>query len=458
MTIIAVVLFITISFFWAYRKYLAKSLNLIDLLLAIQIVAQFVIVEHDIGPVSLRIYNIAVLFFLFIVNVSVKKLNIFANKITKALFLIGVLTLGWMYVTSVIRGEWTNALLYNFLSYHVYAILWFLVLQYFARTREKVIFLSSLLVIIAAVNACAALAQWAGIDSAWALFEALVPDSQMRNEDLLVFEKRSFGYTPGLQSYSVPLSYLMLFGLIVWSYLLVGFKKTLTLKKSFTILLLLIFQAGIVVSLSRSSFVVFNFLVVVSFFWFSKRFLTNRTSKGGLIGAILILGFLYVLLIELPNMSYESIKGYDTSRLFVFSNSGRISLWMIGISLAFRHPLLGPGNERFVTELGELTAPHNLFVNSLVSYGVPGFIFTVLLLWQVVKLCKHSLRKAIMFNPISAHSIGLVLVLIGYILKGMFHNDSFSTGGIIGWLLIGLISGDCCSTESNSTRNDTRYS
>jgi hypothetical protein len=134
------------------------------------------------------------------------------------------------------------------------------------------------------------------------------------------------------------------------------------------------------------------------------------------------------------------------------SAQARLPLNVIGVSIALEHPLgigsieefneFSVGNYEVVAHMKGAEAvrylsPHNQFLNTLLYWGIPGFLMLMLLFYYKFRVLFRLLRCR--DDLIWAVAFGILGVSIAYIITSFFHNAGPFTGDIFYWYVIGLI-------------------
>ena len=134
------------------------------------------------------------------------------------------------------------------------------------------------------------------------------------------------------------------------------------------------------------------------------------------------------------------------------SAQARLPLNVIGINIALEHPLgigsieefneFSADNYEIVAhmkgaEAVRYLAPHNQFLNTLLYWGIPGFLMLMLLFFYKFRVLFRLLKCQNDF--IWAVAFGILGVSVAYIVTSFFHNAGPFTGDIFYWYVIGLI-------------------
>ena len=135
------------------------------------------------------------------------------------------------------------------------------------------------------------------------------------------------------------------------------------------------------------------------------------------------------------------ISSNSTSKDFQKAGSGRMNLWINGINLFFKKPILGYGPENLGIKYLEtgitIDKPHNLLIQLATTSGAPGLILyissVIIILWRSFKLfnTKNLLHTVCMFT------------IVAYLISAMFGNSMYYTSPyyfiLLGFLFYELI-------------------
>lgn len=163
------------------------------------------------------------------------------------------------------------------------------------------------------------------------------------------------------------------------------------------IFLLLLFIINLILTMSRNAILgmglVFIFFIIFNLKDFYKRLSQKQTIIICCIIAVLIIIGI-VLLITIPEIS-------DTiDRLFLRTStgdltSGRTKVWANGIEIWQNNPLIGVGrfqaiNINMTIYNSNLNQFHNVYIETLVSFGIVGLVGLVYIIFREIKKVKNS--------------------------------------------------------------------
>lgn len=187
------------------------------------------------------------------------------------------------------------------------------------------------------------------------------------------------------------------------------------LKKFFGIIISIILTYVIVANGSRGAFICL-FLVIMIFIGYYMRNIKAFIS----IGIIFLIGISFLLFLN---------NDFFLTILFRLQEQGlednaRSNLITMGIDALVKSYLLGIGAGNFTAVmhnmyLQELTAPHNLFLEVLVQYGLIIFTLFIGMLIKILKKNRHNKNKRYRFIVLSSIVMYPVSAIIdsGYILN-----------------------------------------
>jgi putative inorganic carbon (HCO3(-)) transporter len=187
-------------------------------------------------------------------------------------------------------------------------------------------------------------------------------------------------------------------------------------------------------------------LMLILFFW--TMILTG--SRGGLIGFLAILGFIWwsskrklamsLVMIIFLTIGWMSLGADSQARYSSIldknrddSSENRIRAWIDGFELLLMRPLTGVGAGAFAwaraERFGRYLNPHNLYVQVLVELGIIGAIIYFLFLSHIFKINRQIIRTA----PVRGSPTGLVssvaratmISCASLLVTGMFAHSAY---------------------------------
>ena len=425
--------------------------------LLVTLICQFFIVDIDIGPVSTRVYLMVVLLSVVVAQTMLYRRSLFRCKEAYSLFIIYLAFVLWAIINRLYNAEPVGRIAYSITSTHLIAVAGFLVTQSVLKHRRDIVLMAGFIAMTALISGFVAIMQWLGISVFWNLALMLHPGE--KSEKLLLGTLYgSWGFVPGLALYSIPLSYhLITFGMFIftWTYYRLQTrgnfaKSVLGLVGIITLLFAIMFTQSR--SAMLATLVVFLFIV-----WYDKhrrKKLAKSAHRGVRWQVLLILMFAILSLAfaqlgGLLNPEVDAGKGrYSLSHIFKMEDPERMALALATVEFSSQYLLLG-GRLREFGERLEMTddprlpkrsqAPHNMFLNAVLYYGLPGVFLILLLLRAVYLTCRQAIRLTASDSVARWIGLGAVAGLIAYLVNAQFHNDSFVTGGTLPWWLLGVL-------------------
>jgi hypothetical protein len=192
---------------------------------------------------------------------------------------------------------------------------------------------------------------------------------------------------------------------------------------------------------SRVAFISFIF----SFFFYLYNIKTISREKKIILSTLLIFFFTAIFFVFLRNSTIgsrltDSIKEGDLS--------SRDLIWLNIFDIVYNHWLLGVGktgyNKEIMLAFGDVTSPHNVFIESICYTGLFGFS---LFLWFLIPVFKRGLSKKKNGSQILP---GLLLIpLFGILLSGQLFEVK------LGWLLIAYVIGSTKEKIETTTKELT---
>lgn len=398
--------------------------------------AQYLLVEFDIGGYSLRVYT-AIAGMLFF---ALPRMGLIFQRLGNAgltLLGLGILESIWRFVLAARFGvdsgmggvgQWAS----NWLV----PILYFCVIVAALKTDMDAKLAGLCMIGHTVVNAFFAVLQWLEVQQAWSITRELRPVTANYRVEALFSEVINRGYAPGLQGFSVALSYLTLTGFVALAlYWLKAFDTARRSRALLLAALALTCLAGSVAALSRSScYLSIAFLCILV-----VRGRSALHYKVGIV--VLAISTVGIGLTKLAESEVNADQGrqWNTARLMSVFDSSRAENWFYILGEVVRHPII-PAAAQADAQLLEVS-PHNHLLNALYYGGLFSAVLQTLLMFCIYRMIKGWLRT--LSTP--SHSFNLegqhrgqaaAWCLLAYFLKGLAHNDSFATGGGLGWLIL----------------------
>jgi hypothetical protein len=425
------------------------------ILISMALIAQFTIVDFDIGPASLRVYIYFGLFGVIILHSMITRRLPFRNREAAKLFTIYLALILWMLIVKLNNNQPLHTALLSLLPRHIHAISGFIVAQFYVRTRRDLVIVATVMTMTCLLSAFVGIMQWLGIQWFWDLAIMLHPQEGSR-ELLLGTVFGEWGFVPGLSQYSIPFSYhLITFGMFTISYtVLMINSKARSLTKVNGILAVAILSSAILFAQSRSAIFAYLISSILTIYIIRKDFKHLALHKGLRYKAIAsFIAFILVLIItlwwfdyskDLSNMDVQAGQGgYELNRVFSLRHLARSTLANSAWE-AIQGNLLFGSPTKFqevlsTTDMVRITSSHNMFLNAIINYGILG----LLLLFMLLKMSYHISAKAFRLSrldlSLSWVTYGAIAGLLAYNVNGLFHNDTFIAGTNMPLILLGLL-------------------
>lgn len=248
------------------------------------------------------------------------------------------------------------------------------------------------------------------------------------------------GRAAGLTFYYIPFSYQMLSVLLVSSIILAVTKFTSMKERLFIIFVNVILFTGLLLSYTRSA--MFAFCIALIFM--SWR---NVGKRSVMVYSVIMISFVIITIttITLPGASHRMARLGDAS------STARIPLAKMSYVIASQNPLgVGPGRfqeyaDKYYRAVSGLrgstivlrTSSHNHLLNTLIYYGIPGFLLTIYFYIKVFQAVPKGIGKV---DPLlNLLGKNLPCIFIGYLIHSSFHNAGPFVGDNFIWYVIGIV-------------------
>lgn len=207
--------------------------------------------------------------------------------------------------------------------------------------------------------------------------------------------------------------------------------KSLDVKNALAVFSSGIIASGVVVALCRGPWLALM-SILLGFEWLRRK----------RIWVSLTLFLLISLALGGSRSTYVAERYYSIFNLKNNSNLERVNIWRVAIKMATEKPIVGfgianvkKGYETTKSKLriggpayGEM---HNIFLQALVSHGIPGFFFFIRMFWTILRSLRLDFR-----DPLAE---GAILSTIAFLVCGLTEsvfNDSEVVMGL--FLILGL--------------------
>lgn len=173
----------------------------------------------------------------------------------------------------------------------------------------------------------------------------------------------------------------------------------------------ILFIISIILTMSRNAILGLAILYGVYLCLNFKNINSKLTKKQKIIivaSVILFIIIATILLIKIPDL-IENINKLFIRTYTVNTESGRLALWINGFNIFKDNPILGVGRFTGVNiNMNEYNSPldqfHNIYVETLVSYGIVGLMGLIYLFYIIIKKILNSklgnAEKKIMLSSI----------------------------------------------------------
>lgn len=423
---------IGISVWRAYHRYRLPPLSTFSCLFLLG--AQFILVEQAIMGVPVRILAFALALIALTVDVVTCRGSLLISKAAQGYLWLWLSYMAAIFVSSVANGTITNDVTFlDYLGRYGFALVAFLGAYRLASQDGGGRLITGFLFFIAVANFLAALAQVGGYQHAYEIHDLLFPNT--REKEIELQESgliTTFGYAPGLSSYSISTGYILAcFGLAG-----VGYASAFarTIKIAILILTLFVVLLGGALILSRSTMI----SGVVCYLLCTYVLLSK--SARVLFLATLVLVFAIFIGIGIGFSEFQDLIP-GIARVATLEDTQRADMWRKGIVVAMEYPFFGGFTKALESGALDIGA-HNFILNGFLYFGVLGF-FPMLLVsaypvYWGARLAFAGLANMVSVSPFSISAIG---GLIAYLIKSMAHNESIVTSGIQFCVLAGVMFG-----------------
>jgi hypothetical protein len=430
-----------------------KNITPLSFLVQFQITAQFLIVQLDVGPFSMRVYLalIVALITLPMAEIVIKKIR-FARGM-QAHVIISAVFLGWLLFSSVFNGNLENPGVYlaEMFSKYIIPIISFFGALALLRNKDDLYSYTTWIFLVASANVLFAMLQSQGLSLAWDVQRALYPYAYNQLLDREAIEGAAVvaSYPPGLSQYSIGTGYVITcFGFIGVGFLLSFWNRSRFVAALMVLVVLVLCGYTSLIILSRSSLYIGLLLLVITALLPHPKASPNSALNLGIIAIVVFSGF-GLLASKGMEVAVSDYRSLSVDRVFDLSFGERANLIFDSMEFIRENLLFGGRNEAFDSGAIHMV-PHNFLVNALLYSGAVGGLI-ILIMYLNLSFVIFRQRKTGWFDRITSVKFlryGCGLALFGYLLKGMVHNDSFVIGGGIGWVLLGVYT-ICVDLESH---------
>jgi O-antigen ligase len=234
-------------------------------------------------------------------------------------------------------------------------------------------------------------------------------------------------------------------------YILLGFLSTKLnqIKKIFLFVILIVCQIAIILTYSRTGWIIYPFILMVCWFFFyvaswagTGRFTWGQISKVTLKVIVFVPLTIYVSYFLIFHVFVDNNSSVITDHSKFVQRFSQIKdlgirkvIWQESLELVKEKPLFGLGYESFKLQNSilkkvkmEFDTPHNLYLQLLVSGGIAGLV-----LWGIVVFAALFLLLADLVNNKSYFNISVILSIVAFHLYGLAQEMQYIP---IIWFLI----------------------
>jgi hypothetical protein len=417
-------------------------------------VGQLVLVEIDIGAVSVRVCAMFLLTgyaFLHLrrdIQSHGRLRQLRTIIVIWAMFLVWIALCDWS--NGIIAGFGTRvAYLKSFVSTRVMPVLYLITMVTFLRTTHQVNFIAFVLLSIVLVSSGCAVLQYLNVGFAHRVHEVLTPHTWRSFETMLGRELDSGDLAvAGLAGYSIDFSYHVL----SYGMFLLALSLLKPDQRRQTLITLAAFSAmavSLILCKSRSGAVGAGLCLVCGALIAPKLY-RGVTYKGFLLGAAVVVLAITMLTSLVDDSHTTSAGATNLARMRDFRDDGRLQRATAALQEIAKRPVFGMGVASF-ERLYEYT-PHNTLLNAGIYAGIPGIILCVMFHWTIYRLYRNF-GSGRQLTGASWCTLGSILGMLAYVWNGMFHNGSFVTGGIHLFILLGVfVAARNCELRGQPTR------
>lgn len=216
-------------------------------------------------------------------------------------------------------------------------------------------------------------------------------------------------------------------------------------KKVFFSIKLIIYIVALLVIRSRGSILLLFFILD---WMFLKRIKSlNNSSRRVLLYILLIVVNLSVVIYALNSAAVEM---YFSRYLHASSDitSGRLQIWQYAWEEFIRHPILGRGISFESDRFTRYTGAHNIWLDTLMSTGVIGFLLHFILIYLVINRIRMISKNRFHFNKsVFACTMALTFLYLDSLVEVSYYNY---INDVIFWSLCGALIADICDQRTFS--------
>jgi hypothetical protein len=432
-----IILAFTLSYILFFIFYLAifrQRLSFAIFVLGYAVFAQILLTLCKIGYFSPKVPTIIICFIFAIIQFCSNRKT---RRVVKKSFIVLIpffMLIVWAIMHDSIAQTVSLSSIIGLIAGQGMSLLFLFSFICLVSKKEHVIFLVVLTSSIIVFDFGISVLQFVKFQPAWDLYHALRPvelmaDPDMNPNDILTYIEQ--GGVPGIANASFTHGYILVtFGMFALSYLLLNKKSYLT--RLVAGLVCATIPVTMYMAMSRSGFMIF-FLIAILMLLIIPFLYKNTKLSVVPISIVIVSIFIVCVLYFVTNTSAWQERNFD--KMDTYYDYGRVNIAMNAVREIYSSPLIGKGPEYFLSKYGVVA--HNSILNAGIYYGFMGIVI-LMCHYGTIAYLHFKLPKAPVTNKMSWIVQGALWGYLGYCANGMFHNESFITGGIMASIIIGI--------------------
>jgi hypothetical protein len=434
--VIAIFSFIYLAYCSIYLLIKRISISFSLCLLGYAIYSQLLLTLLKIGYASPKVYSVAICAAVSMF-ICIRDRNV--RLAIKSAFVVFIPYLGitvWALLHNVIAGTISAINIYNLISDQGISLLFLFSMICVVRNKEHLLFVVFLTMFVLVMDFSISVLQFIKYQPAWDVYHALRPVDALIGNDIAltasdVIANTEYGGVPGICNSPFTHGYIILtFGMFFITYLVIN--KNKYISRLIAGFLSASMFATLYMAMSRSGLVFYAGIVMMILFA-APIIYKNIKISVGMISALVVTcavactAYMLINSLAWQNRNFQKMENYY--------DYGRITTYHNAVDEIFDHPLIGFGSDTFQEKYGVVA--HNAFLNAGIYYGFAGILLLVFHYGTFIYL-NYSLHRSRISNSTSWITQGAFWGFVGYCANGMFHNESFITGGVMAAIILGL--------------------
>jgi hypothetical protein len=406
--------------------------------------------DVNIGPTSPRVYFYCAALMWMFSRCVIGRDRLDLDVRAQVLLVCYAAYIFWGVVALTLQGAPPVSIVDMVISYHGISIFTFILTLFVVRTRADAGRLLAGLTALFLASAVVALLQWHFVPWSWSLWHRLRPGHELLpGEPGLI--QNEWGYKriaiSGLFGSAVT------FGYYIAVLTPVVFRRFVARRSLISLLMLSVtFAAAIVVQQRAALLGGILGCLVLGYVKLRERGPSSKLLPVVALVVAIIGGVVYM------GSEPDNATGPATKYAEVV-DTGRFEIAGIALRHIARNPGLGGGREYELayererdasSRYTDVVAPHNLFLNAAVFYGVPGLLLIVAFLAVLATMMARVWLAARARHDWT--SMTLVMSIIAYVVVAQFHNASFVTGDTLPWVFIAALLTASRESVAHATR------